>query len=645
MFLLIGISSHAQTFPEGMAYQAQVYDLDGSFMSGATVGVEFTIRAGDMAGTVIWQERHTVELNDLGHFNAVIGEGTSTGVGTALTFDAIDWAADILFLEMAVDRDLSGLYVTSLNQQLMAVPYAFHAKTTAQKFKLSEMLDVDTLGIEIGDVLKWDGTTWIPEEDLVADTLDFAFYADSANFADTADFAINCETPVWVDSAGYAVYADTSAFADAGLHSVYADSSLWADSAGVVSYAINNWGINGNDNITDDTHFLGTIDSVDLVFKTNNVERMRILGNGQIGVGTESPLAGFHVNNTNGFVFTGTHGSGSIPIEGAGSRLMWYPGKSAFRSGLVTGTHWNDALMGEYSFAAGYNTRATADYSVAFGLSSQASGVGSFAVGNVANSSGDYAFSAGHNPTASGNHSIALGRAALASAESAIAIGYHPTADAPYALSLGNYTYANGENSVAIGYHAWALHDGSFIFNDKADAFGYVETTAENQFMVKAAGGTVFYTDSDLTTGVELLPGAGAWSILSDRERKENILTVDPQEYLKRLDSVEVFSWSYISQDSSIKHIGPMAQDFYAAFELGTDSTTINSGDFDGINLLLLTALNDRMDQVELQETELIKMREELAALKAQREKLEALLMKLTAEVKAASTIGSVSDH
>ena len=645
LLLLTSISGNAQTFPEGMAYQAQIYDMDGTFMSEATVGIEFTLRSEDMAGTIVWQERHTVTLNEMGHFSAVIGEGLTTGTGTAASFDAINWGDNTHFLEMAVDRDLSGTFVTSINQQLMAVPYAFHAKTTAQKFKLTELLDVDTLGIEIGDVLKWDGDNWVPGEDLYADTLDFVFYADSANYADTADFALNCETPVWVDSAGYAVYADSSTYATSGIYSVYADSALWADTAGVVNYAINNWGIFGNDNVLDGTHFLGTIDSVDLIFKTNNVERMRVLGNGQIGIGTDDPLAGLHINNTNGFVFTGTHGIGDIPIEGAGSRVMWYPGKSAFRSGYVTSTYWNDGLIGNYSFSAGYNTRATANYAVAFGFNTQATGEASFAAGNASISSGDYAFSAGHNPIASGDHSIALGRAAEATAESAIAIGYHPTADSPYALSLGNYTYANGESSVAMGYHARALHDGSFIFNDKADDFGYVNTTAENQFMVKASGGTVFYTDEDLTTGVELLPGAGAWSILSDRERKENILFVEPKDYLNRLDSIDVFSWSYISQDSSITHIGPMAQDFYAAFELGTDSTTINSGDFDGINLLLLKALDQRMDELQLQEEELSQLQSKLDQLIAQRKRLERLVLELERKLDQQTLSSAESEH
>jgi hypothetical protein len=623
-----------------MSYQAQIFDEDGTFLSGATVGIEFTIRSGSMDGSIMWQEQHTVELNNWGHFTAVIGEGTSTGAGAAASFADIDWANDIHFLEMAVDRILSGSYTTTLNHQLMAVPYAFHAKTTDQEFALSELMDVDTSGIENGDLLKWNGTNWVAREDLRADTVDFAHYADTSHYADTADFAINCETPVWVDSAGYAILADTSNYAFDAYYSTFADSTFYADTAGIVTYALNNWGINGNDNIDGDIQFLGTIDSVDLVFKTDSTERMRLKANGDLGIGVSEPLAGFHVNNTNGAVYTGTFGMGDIPIEGAGTRMMWYPGKAAFRSGYVSSTQWNDGLIGNYSFASGYNTRATQPYSVAFGFNTQATGEGAFAVGNASISSGDYSFSAGHNPQATGDHSIALGRGALATAESAIAIGYHPTADSPYGLSLGNYTYAHGENSVAIGYHSRALHDGSFICNDYSDVFGYVETTTENQFMVKAAGGTVFYSDDALTTGVELLPGAGAWSILSDRNRKENILTVEPSEYLNRLDSIEVYEWSYIAQDSSIRHIGPMAQDFYKTFELGTDSTTINSGDFDGINMLLLKALDNKMDMLELQEAELIEMRQQLEDLKAQRHRMEKMLLLMEQKLAVEQEVG-----
>ncbi len=49
-----------------------------------------------------------------------------------------------------------------------------------------------------------------------------------------------------------------------------------------------NWEINGNANITP-TKFLGTTNANDLIFKTNSIERARILATGNVGIGTAAP--------------------------------------------------------------------------------------------------------------------------------------------------------------------------------------------------------------------------------------------------------------------------------------------------------------------------------------------------------------------
>jgi hypothetical protein len=323
----------SQDFPEGISYQAQVHNSDGGFLSDATIGVEFNVRSSAMDGEIVWQERHVLTTNELGHFTSVIGEGTTTGVGTSPSFDVIDWAGSIFFLEMLIDEDNSGAFVSSMVQQMMAVPFAFAAKTTTQEFALSGLTDVDTTGIQVGDILKWDGTNWVPAEDLVPDTVSFAFTSDTAVYADTATFAFNCGIPEIVDSAFYAFYADTANYAVSGINSIYSDTAVYSDSAGVASFAYNNWGISGNDNVSATDHFLGTIDSVDLVFKSYDTERMRIKANGLLGIGTADPMADFHVNNVNGALFSGSFGTGSIPTVGAGTRMMFYPKRAAFRSG------------------------------------------------------------------------------------------------------------------------------------------------------------------------------------------------------------------------------------------------------------------------------------------------------------------------
>ena len=639
VFILCGVSLHAQIFPGGIPYQAQIFSQSGNIISNVPVGIRFNVRSMSNTGTIVWQENHTILVNTYGHFSVVVGTGTSTGVGTLAGFNEIDWSTGIYFLELLVDEDNTGSFVLVSNEQLMSVPFAFHAKTTSQQYALAELSDVDTTGIQVGDVLKWDGVKWIPQPDLlVSDTVSYTSQAAHAVYSDTAFYAMNCLPVVWADSAQYADEAYHTTYSDTSEFSWFALNAEHADDADTATFALGNWSLTGNAATNPTTHFLGTTDSVDLVFKSYGAERMRIKANGNIGVGTSLPLADFHIENTDGVLFTGTHGVGTIPVSGPGSRMMWYPAKSAFRAGYVTGTNWDNSLIGEYSFAGGYNTRASGMYSVAFGLNSQAIGAYSFVAGQGCIANGSFAFASGENALAYGDYGVALGRGGNASGYGSVAIGYHPTASADYALALGNYCTAAGINSVAMGYRAQAMHNGSFIFSDQSNVSGFTQTTAANQFMVKASGGTIFYTNATLTTGVVLAPGAGAWSTLSDRNAKENIALANPLEYLNKLDSIDVYRWNYISQDSSIVHIGPMAQDFYTVFNFGNDSTSINSGDFDGLNFILLKALNDKIIAMEAQQQHIDSMNKELILLRDERLRMELLLRDLEHKVNSVNT-------
>ena len=74
---------------------------------------------------------------------------------------------------------------------------------------------------------------------------------------------------------------------------------------------------------------------------------------------------------------------------------------------------------------------------------------------------------------------------------------------------------------------------------------------------------------------------------------------VDGLEILRRLSAIPITRWNLKAQDPAIKHLGPMAQDFYAAFGLGEDERYINSADADGIALVSIQALYQMMTILE----------------------------------------------
>src|SRR5207253_465501 len=116
-------------------------------------------------------------------------------------------------------------------------------------------------------------------------------------------------------------------------------------------------------------------------------------------------------------------------------------------------------------------------------------------------------------------------------------------------------------------------------------------STAANQFNVRAAGGTRIFSNSGLTAGVTLAAGGGSWSSVSDRNMKENFAAISGERLLEKLNVIPVETWNYKSQDAAIRHMGPMAQDFYAAFGLGEDDKHISTVDADGVALAGVQAI------------------------------------------------------
>lgn len=76
-------------------------------------------------------------------------------------------------------------------------------------------------------------------------------------------------------------------------------------------------------------------------------------------------------------------------------------------------------------------------------------------------------------------------------------------------------------------------------------------------------------------------------------------------EILERLASLPISEWRYVWDPPSVRHFGPMAQDFFAAFGLGDDDTRINLVDADGVTMVGVQALYRRLVALEAEVAEL----------------------------------------
>jgi len=156
--------------------------------------------------------------------------------------------------------------------------------------------------------------------------------------------------------------------------------------------------------------------------------------------------------DSSALLITGNFGSGwAEPNLGAGSRMLWYPRKSAFRAGGVTATQWDDTNIGDYSFGSGRDVVASGNYSTAMGANTTASGI--------------YSTAMGHSTTASGSRSTAMGYSTTASEIYSIAMGYSTTASGISSTAMGANTKATGFANFSSGYWTTASGDSvSFIY-------------------------------------------------------------------------------------------------------------------------------------------------------------------------------------
>jgi hypothetical protein len=106
----------------------------------------------------------------------------------------------------------------------------------------------------------------------------------------------------------------------------------------------------------------------------------------------------------------------------------------------------------------------------------------------------------------------------------------------------------------------------------------------------------------------------------SDRNAKEAFESVNPRAILAAVAMLPIERWSY--KGEAVRHLGPMAQDFAAAFGLGADDRHIFPLDAGGVALAAIQGLHGLIQaqgtRLEALERELTALRGEIAALRVE---------------------------
>ena len=108
----------------------------------------------------------------------------------------------------------------------------------------------------------------------------------------------------------------------------------------------------------------------------------------------------------------------------------------------------------------------------------------------------------------------------------------------------------------------------------------------------------------------------------SSRELKENFDHVDPATILKKVDQLSIGRWNYKQDNERVKHLGPIAEEFYAAFNLGENDKGISSVDASGVALVAIQALKRELDQ---REQRIAELEQQVMALKNSQDRLATL--------------------
>ncbi|HTY86702.1 MAG TPA: tail fiber domain-containing protein, partial [Candidatus Acidoferrum sp.] len=337
----------------------------------------------------------------------------------------------------------------------------------------------------------------------------------------------------------------------------------------------------------------------------------------------------------------------------------------------VIGGGFGNVSQGSYaSVPGGYDNAAAGDYSLAAGYLAQANHNGAF-VWSDTSSNSIFASTAPNqfNVRATGGVRFFTGGAGMILDGQSVA-----TANALNNLNAGNITAGTlsdarlspnvpllnaGLNTFAgdlamsggAAYHKLSLSGGNaagYLYGSYPGlgdgihlGYNYYYDAAGGGHYSNAGGLTsrisVQYGQIDLAVGTT--PGAaptvdrlvangagvtvyGTFNNLSDRAAKRDFAPVSSSKILEEVARLPISEWSY-KEDAATRHVGPVAQDFYSLFNIGTDDKHIAPIDEGGVALAAIQGLNEKVEgRSQKAEARIQRLEAENAGLKRQNQSL-----------------------
>jgi uncharacterized coiled-coil protein SlyX len=312
---------------------------------------------------------------------------------------------------------------------------------------------------------------------------------------------------------------------------------------------------------------------------------------------TDARALHLQVNNTTVMRFMPYPASPNLIGGHPGNGVIGSAYGAAIAGGGLSGTNCLDPQTGT-------NTRSCANHADVFGVvgggySNAARDIFATVGGGVGNTaSGMYStVGGGSENTASDTYNTIAGGLfnTTSSMYSTVAGGSSNTASGEHAtVPGGGDNLAKGNYSFAAGSRAKANEDRTFVWGGSLEVD--TESQGSGSFVVYAPGGVRMYAGTVGSGGCTLLNGASGWSCSSDRSLKSGIEAVDASDVLDRVVSLPIARWSFTAA-LGVAHMGPMAQDFHAAFGLGDDPTRLAPMDVQGVALAAIQGLNAKLEE------------------------------------------------